>query len=293
MMLSPVEQERRKEAKLLRQEKKPIKSLTTPDVVSSISQDVYQKINKNWTYVPPHTEMNVASAFWEPKWLDGTGLVGGKEVKVRGASLILKTSPENIIEALDDLINKPATVECTIALDTVKIFCMKALLGKKVLQQYAISLYDLLSRTEGYSTAQFFHELPFQFITQLNGPPIPGSIAYITNVPAYADVKPNGNSRGFNAICVSKNQYISFGKIFKNGAQPLEEIEKYDLEKFCAPEGVEQFREEHQRISQLIRENKGLFEEMRRKEQEEHYNFYWIFDAQKLRHVLETCEVHL
>lgn len=287
MMLAPVEQEQSRGAKLLRPQSQ------INETVCSIAQDVYQTINRNWTYVQPQTTISVNSPFWEAKWLDGKGFLEGQEKTARFATLVLKTKPERIIEALDDLINKPAVVECTTAVTTAKIFCMKALLGEQRFKGYAKAFYFLLGKKEGWTTDQFFHELPLQFLQRMNGDAVPGSVAYITNLQSYRVIKPNGNSMGFNVICLNNDRYISFGRIFKDGPQPLEAIEQYDLERFCDHKDVEQEHEEHIRICQNLKKKPTLFSKARYIDQKEYFDFYWIFDAQKVNDFFESNEVIL
>lgn len=266
------------------------------DKVCVRAQEVYEKINKNWTYVPSRGKMSTDSKFWEATWIRGEAIISGEKQEVNLPTLILKTSPDNITEALDDLINKPASLECTIALTTAKIFCMKDILEemkKGGFKVYANSFHKALSATEGWTTDQFFHELPLQFTTQVNGNTKPGSIGYISNVPFYEDFKPNGNGRGSNVFCVKDNECIGFCDLYKKGPQSLEVIEKQDFELFCNTQDVERDHEEHGELCQMFRKEEGLFERFRREEQRINYNFHVIFDAQKFIELMNTGKIYL
>ena len=251
--------------------------------VNETALKTYQKINSNWTYVKPNEEMSVDSPYWEAKWIMGESYEGKKQ-KTRIPTLVLKTSPDKIEEALEDLINKPASLECTIALNTAKLFCIKEILnefGKNTFTGFSTIFYNLLDETEGWSIEQFFHELPEQFLTRVEGKEIPGSICYITNIPDYGYYKPNGNGRGSNVFCMKNNQYLGFSSIYKKGPQSLETIVNQDRDLFLDTQDVERGQESHSILSKQLKETKGLFEELRQKEQKKNCNFHIIFDAKK------------
>ncbi|HUX79556.1 MAG TPA: hypothetical protein VMW10_07450, partial [Alphaproteobacteria bacterium] len=180
------------------------------DVVVSTATKVYEKINTNWHYVDPHSQMQTESTMWEPKWIVGLSLIDGEKQETRIPTLILKTSPDKLIEALEDLITKPASLECTIALTTAKIFCLREILGQDYFNRYTTAFYRLLETREDWDVEQFFHELPLQFLTNLEGKAIPGSITYVTNIPLYPYFKPHGNGRGSNLICTGLDHYLGF-----------------------------------------------------------------------------------
>ena len=262
-------------------------------IVGSTAQQTYEKINTNWTYVAPNDEMSIDSKFWHATWIKGDGFLLGEKQQINLPTVILKTTPENIFEALEDLINKPASLECTIALTTAKIFCMKKILGDDWFKLYATHFYQLLDSTEGWSTDQFFHELPLQFIAQVEGKPKPGSLTYITNLSCYGKYKPNGNGRGSNVFCVGDNQYIGFSGMYSNGPQTLEVIEEQDLKLLCDTQDVERGHIAHTDICKSLIESKGLFQHLRREEQVQDYNFHWIFLAQEFIDFMNTGNINL
>ncbi|MBA3814433.1 MAG: hypothetical protein H0X26_08130 [Alphaproteobacteria bacterium] len=264
--------------------------------VCASASNTYQKINNNWNYVAPNDKMSIDSPFWEAKWIVAETLVSGVKQRTSAPTLILKTSPDTIVEALEDLINKPAALECTIALTTAKIFSMKEILdelGEDIFKGYTTHFYQMLRKTKGWTTDQFFHELPEQFLRTRGGKEIPGSICYITNLGCYRDFKPTGNAAGSNVFCTGENQYMGFSGIYKNGPKSLEIIEKQDLELFCSLKDVQKNPEEHQAMCQKLKETEGLFETLRRAEQAEYCNFHIIFDAKKFIQFQNTWEIIL
>lgn len=290
MMRSPHFDNEIKEAKILRAQQK------IDRVVCETVPEVYEKINANWTYVTPNANMSVTSTFWKPTWFEATSLSSGEKIKTRVPTLIFQSSEHSIkdlTEALDDLINKPVSTECTIALTTAKIFCMKNIMGNKEFKEYATNFYNLLDSTEGWSTNQFFHELPLQFMTQVEGNAVPGSISYITNLSCYGEFKPNGNARGSNVFCVNECKYLGFSSMYRNGPQPLEAIEQQDYELLCDRLDVERDYESHEEICKELQKIEGLFEALRRKEQTENYNFHFIFDGQKIKEYRKTAQIDL
>lgn len=289
MMLNPVVEQERKNHKRQRAQER------TDNIVCPTAKYVCKKINKdkNWTYPPAGKKIYIESPYWEAKWIISTVMISGEIKKSKCPTLILKTSPDQIIEAMDDLINKPALLECTIARNTAQIFCMKNIMGSLAFKKYATHFYKMLGETEGWSTDQFFHELPEQFLTKVNGKERPGSMAYITNLPCYGRFKPNGNGRGSNVFCVGDNKYVGFSGIYKNGPQSLEVIEAQDFEFLCDTQDVERDHEEHSNICKPLIENKGLFELFRREEQEKNCNFHWIFDAEKFKNYKQTGGIDL
>lgn len=193
--------------------------------------------------------MSTESTMWDPQWIDGLSLIEGRKEKTRVPTLVLKTSPENLISALEDLIAKPAVVECTIALTTAKIFCLREILGEEHFNFYATCFYKLLARREDWTVEQFFHELPLQFLTTVVGKVIPGSITYITNIPVYPHFKPNGNARGENVFCTARNEYLGFSTM---GPQPMDVLEDEALQAFITEEDVERDLSQFREITQIF-----------------------------------------
>jgi len=261
-------------------------------IVISTATKVYEDINKNWRYVAPEAQMHTDSKMWEPQWIMGESIVEGKRQKTKIPTLVLKASPEKLMEALEELIKKPASLECTIALTTAKIFSLREILGEKYFNLYAVSFYKLLETTEGWTAEQFFHELPLQFLKSKEGTAIPGSITYITNIPQYGEFKPTGNGRGSNVFSVAKNQYLGFSAIYKTGPQSLEIIESQDLALFVKKEDVEKDNEKHEKISQMLTSNKDLFIQARRNAQKK-VDFYQFFDLQEINEFIKTGEIFI
>ncbi|WP_331255565.1 hypothetical protein [Candidatus Bealeia paramacronuclearis] len=260
--------------------------------VVATTERIYKKINKNWTYVEPGCQMSTQSAFWLPKWIKGTVIVDGEKQNTKIPSLLLKTEPDNLIAALEDLLDKPAKLECTIALTTAKIFCLKEILGEELFNRYAKAFYKLLNETQGWDIEQFFHELPLQFITNEQGESVPGSFTYITNIPLYPYFKPNGNGMGDNVICMSQDRYLGFGEIYKDAPKPLDVIEAEYLKLFNKTEEVERDVENHKKISEKFISDRNKFIEMRRKSQE-NQELHQIFNIKEVNHFIKTGEIYI
>ena len=261
-------------------------------IVIETAQDVYARINKNWNYPQTSQPMRTDSLFWEPKWIPGTMMAEGQKKAANIPTMVLKTSPQNLSEALDDLINKSTIAECTIALTTVKIFCLRNILGPEAFNLYATQFYDAIQNA-GWSVEEFFHELPLQFIEQKDGPAQPGSICYLTNVPFYAFFKPGGNAFGSNVFCIDSDRYIGFSCIYERGPQALEVIESMDLDLFCREDDVQRNPEQHTIIATRFKQDKSSFITMRRKAQEKNCNFHNVFDLRTVHDFINTGQIIL
>ena len=296
-------------------------------IVASTSQEVYQKINKNWKYIPAGKgqKLTCESVYFKPDWVETFGIVSGEKVRENIATLILQTDPRELIPALNDLISKEAYLECTIALTTAKIFCLKTILGDEKFIQYAQDFYHEIKSNLPWSSQkiyilkellgeagftrhkkdfgpkkiisidsinEFFHELPLQFISTIQRSAIAGSITYITNIPEYHSMKPNGNAMGSNVICVGLNQYVGFSAIYKDGPKSIEVIEGKDLELFCLKDDLEKDGKNHEILCQKFERNKDDFIIKRRKEQEK-IDFYQIFDKNELNDYIQTGFIDL
>lgn len=154
-------------------------------------------------------------------------------------------------------------------------------MGKKHFRSYAMTVYEGLGQTSGFSTDDFFLNLSNQFTRKVMGPPSVGSIAYISNIPEYLIYKLYGHGQGANVFYVADDQYIGFNPaIYKYGSQPLSVLLEQDLELFCDPKDVEEKHREHAILSTRFRENRMEFKERHRIAQE-NYNFHFIFDVRK------------
>ncbi|MDP3533727.1 MAG: hypothetical protein Q8S31_10630 [Alphaproteobacteria bacterium] len=258
-------------------------------IVCASAQDTYQKINENWKYVAADGILSTESEYWEAKWIQANANTNSGRVP----TLILKSNPAHIVDALIDLINKPAALECAIALTTAKLLCLKEIMGEDKFKEYAFRFHHILNFTDlsNIESEEFFHELPLQFITPLSGTPIPGSIAYITNIKQYRDFKPNGTGTGSNLFCISSNEYMGFSQIYKDGAKPINVIEQQDFELFCKIDDVERLHKKHEILAENFKNNYDEFIEIRRKQQIKDFNFYQIFDETKIKEFTEEGAV--
>lgn len=288
-------------------------------IVSPTAERVFGSINKNWTYVEAGQgkRMHTESSKWTPLRTKGFGNVGGKkEVIFTQVPTLLFTplgsqslkdealtddafteavtfNAEEFIEALEDLIAKPAALECTIALMVVKIFCLKELLGPEQFKRYTSAFYMQMLKS-GWKKEEFLCELPRQFLTEAKGEESspPGSFTYITNLFKYGHFKPSGNMRGSNVVCISQDRYIGFSSIYREGPQPLAAIEAQDFAGFMKQDDVEKDHERHSKTRKMFEENPGRFVTLRRHEQRK-INFYLFFDLELIREFLTTGEVIL
>jgi hypothetical protein len=273
----------------------PKKQSDVNHIVVSTAEKVYKSINQHWTYAKAGEgeKLSTTSAFWTKKNIKGK-LNNNRllEECKNIPTLILNTTPDKIIEALEDLISKPASLECTIALTTTKIFCLKELLGREAFCRYASAFYKAIETSDTWKVEEFFHELPLQFIARGQGKAIPGSIVYITNIPLYSHFKPFGNGTGSNVFCTAEDGYIGFSAIYKNGHQCLEKIESQDFNLFVQPNDVEKNHDQHAKICNTL--NFDSFVKIRRKAQEkEAINIYQIFDFKEITNFLETGKIYL
>lgn len=137
--------------------------------VTHTAKKVFQKINENWKYPPAvdkDKKMSTKSPFWEPVWVEGKAQIGGAEAVITNIpTLRFKGDPSKLKEALEDLINKPAELECTIALRTVMIFSLYEILGPTFFVPYAKNMREVFPKDD------FFHELGRQFILKVEAKP--------------------------------------------------------------------------------------------------------------------------
>ncbi|MBX9786755.1 MAG: hypothetical protein K2Y08_05395 [Alphaproteobacteria bacterium] len=264
------------------------------NVVSSTTKRVYAKINANWTYVPPGKgmKMSAESTMWDPLWIDGLTFVDGMKQEARVPTLVLKASPVNLIGALEDLIAKPASVECKIALTTAKIFCLREILGEEHFNLYTTCFYKLLATREDWTVEQFFHELPLQFLTTVKGKAIPGSITYITNILMYDVFKPHGNAQGENVFCTDQNEYLGFGTTYGMGPQPIETLEAEALRTFCTEEDLEGDINQFKRVTQKFDASPETFFQMRRITQDK-IDSYQFFNLEEINNFMKTQEIYI
>lgn len=228
----------------------------------------------------PDEALDANSSLLVAKHILGEALQNNLRQKVMIPTLILKTTPDKLIFALNELISKPAKLECTIALNVVKIFCLKEILGENF-NAFANQFYQMVNAEESWSADEFFNELCGQFLTQLPEKAVPGSITYITNVGEYIGFKPSGNAQGSNLIALADQKFLGFSAIYRQGPQLLEAIEKQDLKLFCQTEDVEYDSDKHLILSDYFKKDSEFFYRLRRELQKE-IDFHIIFDLEKI-----------
>lgn len=246
---------------------------------------VYEKINHNWS-LPQDSGaeecLRTESTYWTAKWVKGSKDFQGRKIERQFPTLVYQGNPEEIVLALDDLINKRAYLECFIAVNVVKIIALKELLG----DAYFISYITSLMESPTYDPDALFHGLPMPFMKECPGKGIPGSFGYYANLPLYFAFKPQGLFGGENLCCVKENQYLGFGDFFKNGAQCLENIEMKAYRDFYNDRDVQREREQHQKYCSLMDE--ALFIKKIRDHHWQENNNYSVFDYKIIKEYKKT-----
>lgn len=279
---------------LLIDNKKSIKNLyfdmtlqeSVNEIVSESSEATYHLINKNWHYSKPKEDLTTESELWTALYyktfVRETNISEITQEKIANVPGIVINNDDlsSFGESLTDLINHSAQLECTIALTTVKITCLRQIMGDRF-NDYVQYFQDITKKL-GFKKEELFHELCLPLMTIKEGrEAIPGTITYITNNPLYASFKPNGNGRGSNVVKVSNNKYLGFSDIYRSGPQPLESIEAQDFDLFCDESDVEYHKQDH---SSFINEC--------RKHQEK-VNFYDYFDVAKITRFINEKKIEI
>ena len=257
---------------------KPLTQEKINQIVCATAVKVFDKINKYWIYPEPKAECEVSSKYWK------TTSFYDQHNHVISPSLILR--PEyaipQLIEALDDLINNTAVLDCRLAQETVQLFCIKEILGEDDFRTYLTTYSDMIDKHKARDTYDFFKTFNSNFMETVHKKEIPGSIKYIANISEYALCKPHGSARGLNLFCVGNDQYIGFSEIYETGPQPLKKRIQEDFQFFCESTNVEKQADLHSSLCQSFEEEKEKFITLHSKAQN---NFYLIFDVQALKNV--------
>ncbi len=270
----------------------PQTQLAVNEIVAAMSQKVYAKINENWQYPKPHRRLYTDSYHWDVRNVQRRTFIDGGLDNVSVSTMVLMGSEDKLDEALIDLISRPATLECGIALVTVKLCCLRALLGREHFKSYARAFNAVIQNHQHLGPDDFFHEFGMQFLKRGLGVTTPGSLCYIANIPHYSQIKPHGNGTGSNLICTSINTYIGFSDIYKSGPQPLDVIQEQDFHLFLQTDDVERYGDGHRQLSECFRLFPQTFVHMHLNAQEP-YNFHMIFDLTTLERFRQTGEVIL
>jgi hypothetical protein len=138
----------------------------------------------------------------------------------------LNTDIKDIIPALDELINRPATLECAVALKVVQILSIRNIMGDINFIYYATDIFNRMQKMKERNknfNHTFFMELPSMFYDRAGSLGI-GSFCYIKNMKEYPNFKPKGTARGYNMVCLGQDQFISFSEICKTGPKNKEEF---------------------------------------------------------------------
>jgi len=234
---------------------------------------VYKKINKNWRYPPRNEKKSIKSRYWKIIPVKR----GEKNSPLPTFVLKAKTYPMNIGDTLEDLISKPALVECNLALEITKLLCLRKILGPNVFEQYCAGYYKMQEKKK-WNVKLFFPGLSDNFLKTCTGESIPGSFAYQTNIRLYIIYK-NGSDQGVNLLVVGKKKYIGFEEnLFKKGPQSLSKIEEYLFHSFLKTDDVEKHPDEHAILCLSLRQKPEKFF-VQRKEFQKSSSLYQVFDA--------------
>ena len=256
-------------------------------IVVNTAREVYGLINQNWSYVPAGKGHNpkVEAQNWKAQYIKQRAFSEGKECLVNIPTLVFNGKTEEFENSLENLIQQPATLECTCALTTIKIFALKNLLG-----DYFVNYVDYFKRQmeeREWASEEFYHELPAQFIEDDQPSNAgPGYIVYISNIPSYLHFKPNGNGRGSNLIQVTEQEYLGFSSIYKEGPQPFNAIAEQDRYLFCLESDVETEHAHHKKICTVINQTPERFYQEFLKAQGKQPVFY--FDINRINEFLQT-----
>ena len=156
---------------------------------------------KKFRYPNPGEDLSTPSCWWEMRPVEHN--------ECRIETLIMKQGINPSV-ALNDLLNKGAVIDCSIAIEIVKQSISLKLIGKDFFN-YAMK--------RGSTFA-----LPCEFVIGSEGlltesviPKMSGVYGYIPNIPSYREINPAGFASGQNVFCVNINdelRYLGFGDIF-------------------------------------------------------------------------------
>lgn len=260
-------------------------------LVAKTSVEAYAKINQNWHYAKPRGALTTKSTLWEAKYYMSTTNDGGENKTASVPTLVLKDGID-LGTALIDSINKPAELECTIALSTVKAIALKAILGNKLFERY-VKAFKKITRKLGYTKEDLLHEVCLPLMTIEHGvEAVPGTVTYITNVSDYSSFKPNGNARGSNVVKVSDDGFIGFSACYHARQTSLAVIEAQDLRLFSDTIDVECEIGKHASYAKLFNDKPDLFVKLRRQHQTK-VQFCDYFDAAKIQRFISKGEIEI
>jgi hypothetical protein len=194
--------------------------------IEQIEIDLYNRINKNWTYKDPNNgeEWSIDSKEWtiQPihkyaKMLPGFQYQG-------------ENSVEAFMKALKKLPDTKTALECMRAMQIVQILTFWEVVGDecfKNLLKITSSDFTIFNgfNTPGYLITLAMHmnvmEGPFEGTQKKVG-----DFHYLHNIQDYFTFIKGGFNQGHNLVCVGDNKYMGFGDIFTKG--PLSQEEIYD-----------------------------------------------------------------
>lgn len=231
------------------------------NIVATSAEETYKSINENWTYIPAgkNQKPSTSSDYWQAKFIPQTVILNGEEAMANLPTLLFKGRPEDFAANLDDLVSKPAVLECTTALTAVKIIALKDIMGDDVFLEY-VSYFKEEMTKRNWPADHFFSELPELFLKDDRIEKAEtGHMTYISNLFYYSHFKRNGNSRGFNVVQVAQNSYLSFGDFFKEGPATFETIRDHNRAEFCQTTDVEHNHAHHARICDVIKSSPDQF----------------------------------
>lgn len=235
---------------------KKIKNQKTVDyIVAETAKQVYKKINSNWTYPEHFGGFSTESDYFDTVKIK----VGNYKI-----GMLKRTKKEGTYkEAIQDLINKPAKLECLTASAVATIASYISILGEVNFEK-VVKYYDAkIAPKFNVSPDEKFFTLRRLFIQtkDLSKECPKGHIWGFSNVHNYFDFKPNGYSSNHNVICVGKDKYYGFSpEFFKNGPRSEKKISLMLREKFVSDKGVLQNRKkEHARLARRYKKNYKAF----------------------------------
>ena len=127
----------------------------TPTVIG-----VFSVINQNWRYAEPNETISTESRFWTTKYIEANAETAAANVAkvVKVPTLVMQCKPEQILEALDDLIDSKAKLECTIATKTSEIFVLRTILGEDLFRTFVVGFHTVTLSQANWSLEGFFND---------------------------------------------------------------------------------------------------------------------------------------
>ena len=180
---------------------------------AAIALATFQRINTagNWCYPNLQEdgtleELTVSSKHWRVNFQDIQGIRKVPYLEKIDCVTGDIMSRISLGDAFEDLLNKPAVIECTMTQAVVIAMCANKILDPHLARLDSVGKKPVLSAPMGENEVNIFSlftkkSTPFS----LEGNAPLGSFGYITNIDHYHSFQPHGLAAGFNVACVGRN----------------------------------------------------------------------------------------